>query len=101
MMEHQIFKVLEFMLKITTQDDAAPAIRGRVGNFSEYVNKINGVTNGAFTYYDSGNRQGTRSGSSDVHYFVDFDASRSSAVYGRAGEIRPKNFALIGVITYA
>jgi len=36
-----------------------------------------------------------------VHYFVDFDASRSSAVYGRAGEIRPKNFALIGVITYA
>ena len=88
----------------TTQDDGAPNIQGS-GLYAE--NYTAGEFQGQCTgcvYVDTGRGRGfIGSGDTDHDNYVQaIDASRNSPVYGRSPkEIRVKNIALIGVITYA
>lgn len=86
----------------STQQDAAPNIWGS-GLYAEAYGKNldNQSTGCVYTDYARGGHWlGSKSTDWD-NYVQAIDASRCSNVYGRADELRPKNMAFVGVITYA
>lgn len=88
----------------TTQDDGAPNIQGS-GLYAENytAEEFQGECTGC-VYVDTGRGKGFIGSRETDHdnYVQAIDASRNSPVYGRSpNEIRVKNIALIGVITYA
>ena len=69
-------------------DSGAPPIWGTIGDFNAFDNDT-GMVAGAFWRTWTRHNQGSRSGSDDDHWRVDFDASRCSPVYGRTNHIQP------------
>lgn len=63
-------------------DSGAPPIFGTIGDLNEFDNDTS-LVSGAFWRTWTRNNQGSRSGSNDAHWRVDFDAKRCSLVYGR------------------
>ncbi len=69
-------------------DSGAPGISGVIGDFNAYDNDTSMVS-GAFWRTYTRNNQGSKSGSHDQHFKVEFNANRCSPVYGRTGHIQP------------
>ena len=80
----------------TRQEDAIRNITGYLGQFNQYANDQSGVS-GAFYVSGGFNGQGNKSGHSDYHRQIKFDASR---VVDVANEVRPKNIAFPVYIKY-
>lgn len=69
-------------------DSGAPPISGTIGDFNAYDNDTSMVS-GAFWRTYTRDNQGSRSGSHDQHFRIDFNANRCSPVYGRTSHIQP------------
>ena len=69
-------------------DSGAPGISGVIGDFNAYDNDTSMVS-GAFWRTYTRNNQGSKSGSHDQHFKVEFNANRCSPVYGRTEHIQP------------
>ena len=80
----------------TYQDDGAPEIWGWIAGENETY-----YSGGAFTNTGGGTANKTEGNYGNNNY-LEFRASRVSAVYGRSpNELRVKNISLVPVITYA
>jgi len=82
----------------TKQEDGAPNITGEV-NPGAWFEALQAGQTGAF-YAIGGNRGYRENNGNYQGGVVGFNASRSSAVYGRAGEVRPINHAINFFIKY-
>lgn len=87
----------------TYTEAGLPNITGNIGsinagqNWNEWVSRN---TNGAFSPISVRNIVGIAGGSTDNIYRATFNASRSSAIYGRSNTVTPKNISVLYCIKY-
>lgn len=74
-----------------------PNINGVVYNDENYQGSFNGA-NGCFSVKRKTVGTIGRNGSGNYHYYADFNASRSSAVYGKSSTIQPPSLQAILII---
>lgn len=75
----------------TTAEAGLPNITGSTGEFASGYNSSPDRKNGALSYSGNGRGMGyyNSSGSGGYGYYIDFNASRSNAVYGRSSTVQP------------
>lgn len=83
---------------LSSQLDGAPNITGVVSNM---VNIIGAAPSGALTATATGTNSNAVTGSSSSIFNIAIDASRSSSIYGRSTELRPRNVAYNYIVRMA
>jgi hypothetical protein len=78
----------------TRQAQGLPNITGNISYWSQSRN-----SGGAFTI-SSGGYGSLEPGTNSVDTYANFNASRSSSIYGAADEVRPVNMSVIWIIKY-
>ena len=75
----------------TTVKAGLPNITGSTGEFASGYSSSPDRKNGALSYSASGYNMGyySSSGSGGSGYYIDFNASRSNAIYGRSSTVQP------------
>ena len=75
----------------TTVKAGLPNITGSTGEFASGYSSSPDRKNGALSYSGNGSWMGyyTSSGSGGYGYYIDFNASRSNAIYGRSSTVQP------------
>ena len=75
----------------TTVEAGLPNITGSTGEFASGYSSSPDRKNGALSYSGNGSWMGyyTSSGSGGYGYYIDFNASRSNAIYGRSSTVQP------------
>ena len=75
----------------TTAEAGLPNITGSTGEFASSYSHSPDRKNGALSYSGNGYNMGyySSSGSGGYGYYIDFNASRSNAIYGRSSTVQP------------
>ncbi len=75
----------------TTVEAGLPNITGSTGEFASGYSSSPDRKNGALSYSGNGSQMNyyTSSGSGGYGYYIDFNASRSNAIYGRSSTVQP------------
>lgn len=75
----------------TTAEAGLPNITGSTGEFASGYSHSPDRKNGALSYSGDGYNMGyySSSGSGGYGYYIDFNASRSNAIYGRSSTVQP------------
>lgn len=75
----------------TTAEAGLPNITGSTGEFASGYSSLPDRKNGALSYSGKGTNMGyySSSGSGGSGYYIDFNASRSNAIYGRSSTVQP------------